>query len=353
MPRFPLGSRAARAVATTLVLAFALGAASRTGHAQDIRIRDLTHAEREVPIRLVGYGLVVGLDGTGDRAMGGYGARHTVRSVVNLLRNFSVEVPEQMLRTRNVAAVLVTAEISPYQRAGGRFEVQVSSIGDAVSLRGGVLWTTPLVFEVGGEPVATAQGPLLMSEGGSLRGLATVETTARIPTGGLLAMDPPRPDFAASSRLLLREPNLGTAMRIVDAVNREFGDGTAVVEDPGSVALDLPAGVNPAVTLSRIGELRVQPDRRSMIVIDGRDGTVVAGGDMVVGEAVVSHGSMTLTIGAADPAASPGVVQVDPGTTVQSVAAALHAVAAPPSAIAAIFESLRSVGALAAEVDIR
>jgi len=342
------------ALALAALLLPALGLAVPAA-AQDVRVRELTHVEREVPIRLVGYGLVVGLDGTGDRAMGGYGARHTVRSVVNLLRNFAIEVPENMLRTRNVAAVLVTAEVSPYQRAGGRFEVQVSSVGDAVSLRGGVLWTTPLVYEVGGAPVATAQGPLLMSEGGALRGYATVETTGRIPDGGLLEFDPPRPQFAAASRLLLREPDLGTALRIADAVNAELGEGTATVEDPGAIALSLPDGEPPAVLLSRIGEIRVQRDRRSRILIDGRDGTVVAGGDVVVGEAVVSHGSLTLTIGGntADDPFTPGVVRVAPGTTVQDVAAALHAVAVPPSAIAAIFESLRSIGALAAEVSIR
>ncbi len=342
------------ALASSIFALAALGLAGPAA-AQDVRVRELTHAESEVPIRLVGYGLVVGLDGTGDRAMGGYGARHTVRSVVNLLRNFAIEVPEQMLRTRNVAAVLVTAEVSPYQRAGGRFEVQVSSLGDAVSLRGGVLWTTPLVAEVGGIPLATAQGPILMSEGGAMRGYATVETTGRIPDGGLLEADLPRPRFGSASRLLLREPDLGTAIRIADAVNAELGPGTATVEDPGSVALSLPEGESTAVLLSRIGELRVQRDRRPRILIDGRDGTVVAGGDIVVGEAVVSHGSLTLTIGgsAASEQWVPGVVRVASGTTVQDVAAALHAVAAPPSAIAAIFESLRSVGALAAEVNVR
>jgi flagellar P-ring protein precursor FlgI len=352
----PRGARSWRNAALVLPILVVVGLGlAAPAAAQEVRIRDLTRPESEVPVRLVGYGLVVGLDGTGDRAMGGYGARHTVRSVVNLLRNFSIEVPEQMLRTRNVAAVLVTAEVSPYQRAGGRFEVQVSSLGDAVSLRGGVLWTTPLVAEVGGMPVATAQGPILMSEGGSMRGYATVETTGRIPDGGLLETDLPRPRFASTSRLFLREPDLGTAIRIADAVNAELGPGTATVEDPGSIALALPEDEPPAVLLSRIGELRVERDRRPRILIDGRDGTVVAGGDLVVGEAVVSHGSLTLTIGgsAASDSWTPGVVRVAPGTTVQDVAAALHAVAAPPSAIAAIFESLRSVGALAAEVSVR
>lgn len=359
--------------ATNRVIGFAIAVAVLTlgaapVYSQEVRVRDLTLADQEVPARLVGYGLVVGLDGTGDRAMGGRGAGHTVQSIVNLLRNFNVEVPAEVLRTRNVAAVLVTAEASPYLRAGGRFQVQVASLGDASSLRGGMLWTTPLVGEVAGQPLATAQGTLLMSEGGQPRRYGQVETTGRIPDGGMLVNDLPRPDFHGTSRLLLREPDLDTAARIAEAINESIAPGTATIEDPGSVALEL-ADDGRADALMRIGELRVSPDRRPQLVIDARDGTVVAGGEIVVGEAVVSHGEMTLAIGGTPPAPAPvvmddedddglpapmtGQVHVAPGTTVQDVAAALHAVAARPTAIAAIFESLRSIGAIAAEVRVR
>jgi flagellar P-ring protein FlgI len=329
---------------------FMAGAAA----AQEIRIRDLTIQDQLVPVRLVGYGLVVGLDGTGDRVQGGQSSGQTVQSVANLLRRFDVEVPPEMLRLRNVAAVLVTAEVSPYLRPGGRFEVHVSSVADARSVRGGVLWMTPLISEVGGEPVATAQGNLLISDGGVGRGSYTVETTARIPTGGLLERDMPRPAFASSSRLLLREPDLGTATRIAAAVNAGVGAGTASVEDPGSVALNLPADLAQRMTtLSRVEELRVQPLRQTRIIIDGRDGTVVAGGDLTIGEAVVSHGAVTLTVGSAGGTASPGEVRVPGGTSAQQIASALHALQTPATEIAAIFESLREVGALAAEVVIR
>ena len=128
-----------------LLGSLALGAPM--AQAQDAKIRDLTISEGAAPIRLVGYGLAVGLDGTGDRDGGSRGAGMTVQSVANLLRNFNVEVPAEVLRMRNVAAVLVTAEVSPYLRSGGRFDVHVSSLGDARSLRGGVLWMTPLVAE--------------------------------------------------------------------------------------------------------------------------------------------------------------------------------------------------------------
>src|SRR5690606_5932527 len=174
----------------TLACAIATPAA-----AQQATVSDLAVPEGAVPVRLVGYGLVVGLDGTGDRALGSTGARHTVQSIVNLLRNFDIEVPAEMLRTRNVAAVLVTAELSPWLRAGGTFDVNVSSIGDATSLRGGVLWATPLVAGPGGPAYATAQGPLSISAGMTVSAHMRNENTARIPNGGLMRLDLPRADF--------------------------------------------------------------------------------------------------------------------------------------------------------------
>jgi flagellar P-ring protein precursor FlgI len=333
--------------------------------AQETRIRDLTVSGGDIPVRLLGYGLVVGLDGTGDRVVGGFSSGHTVRSVANLLRRFDVEVPEQMLRTRNVAAVLVTAEASPYLRPGGRFDVHVASVGDAVSLRGGVLWMTPLAPDPSMPPVATAQGALMVSETSQvgLGGNYTVETTAVLPAGGLLEQGMPVPDFATAPVLYLRSPDMATASRIADAVNASLGDGTAAVQDPGAVALQLQgdAATNAPAALAQVGELLVEPLRYARVVIDGRAGTVVAGGGIRVGEAVVSHGSITLSIGGRPTAGagaggelpSPGDLRLDPGVTVQDVAAALHAVAAPPQAIASVFESLRQVGALTAQLVVR
>lgn len=326
--------------------------------AQSTRIRDLTVSGGDIPVRLLGYGLVVGLDGTGDRVVGGFSSGQTVRSVANLLRRFDVEVPEQMLRTRNVAAVLVTAESSPYLRPGGRFDVHVASIGDAVSLRGGVLWMTPLAADPNLPPVATAQGALMVSEafqGGG--GGYAVETTAILPGGGLLEQALGVPDYSTAPVLYLRSPDLATASRIAEAVNGEMGEGTATVQDPGAVSILLQgdAAQAPAASLAQVGEIRVEPLRSARVVIDGRGGTVVAGGDIRVGEAVVSHGSLTLNIGAAPSGGMgvPGDLRLDPGVTVQDIAAALHGVAAPPQAIASVFQALQQVGALSAQVVIR
>lgn len=326
-------------------------------HGQEmIRVRDLTIEDRTIPVRLMGYGLVVGLDGTGDKASGGKQGGMTVNSIVNLLRRFGVTLPLEAMKSKNVAAVLVTAEVSPYLRAGGKFEIHVSSVGDARSLRGGVLWMTPLLSDVGSEPVATAQGPVLMADLGAKGGSGAIENSARIPTGGLLENDLPRPQYAQSSSLILREPDVTMAGRIATAINREMGDGTATVDDPGSISLKLKESAKEDRTalFSRIQDLRVQPQRIARLIIDARDGTIVAGGDLTVGEATVSHGGVTITIGANDTtAAPPGNLRMATGTPVTRVAAALHAVQAPPSEIAAIFESLRQIGAIAAEIVIR
>jgi flagellar P-ring protein precursor FlgI len=251
--------------------------------------------------------------------------------------------------------------------------VHVSSLGDARSLRGGVLYMAPLVAEAGGRPVAVAQGTLLLSEAADQRsryGAPPVpETTARIPGGGQLEADLPRPTFAGATRLLLKEPDVTTASRIAAAVNAALGPNTARVEDPGAVALALPDSGDRAATLGRILALGARPERTARIVIDARDGTVVAGGELAIGSAVVSHAGVTLSIGGdgAAPAAGapsatparaadagiPGDVRVAPGSSVQRVAAALHAVQTPASDIAAIFAALREVGALQAEVVVR
>ena len=344
-----------QAIAAIIGGAAAVVVSGATAHAQDmIHVRDLTIEDKAIPVRLMGYGLVIGLDGTGDRSSGGKQGGMTVNSVVNLLRRFGIQVPVEAMKTRNVAAVLVTAEVSPYLRPGGRFEVHVSSLGDARSLRGGVLWMTPLQSDVGGQPTATAQGPVLMADIGT-KGSSAVENSSRIPTGGLLELDLPRPQFVASSKLLLRDPDVTMATRIASAINKELGDNTATVEDPGSIALNIKdQKEDRASLLARIQDMRVQPQRTARLIIDSRDGTIIAGGDLTVGEATVSHGGITITVGATDTAAAlPSNLRMAPGTPVTRIAAALHAVQAAPSEIAAIFESLRAIGAIAADVVVR
>ncbi len=345
-----------RHVLAWLCIATALLIAVAEVSAQESRVRDLVLADMVPPVRLMGYGLVTGLAGTGDRVSGTAGAAQTVTSIVNLLRRFDVEVPAELLRTKNVAAVLVTAEVSPYLRPGGRFEVRVSSVGDAASLRGGVLWMTPMVADAGQRPVGGAQGALLLSPSAMSRASSEPTNTARIPDGGVLEAEIPHPPLASSTKLLLREPDLGTATRIAAAIDSVFATpGTAKVDDPGSISLaPKDTGTSLAATLARIRDVRLRPDRAARVIIDARDGTVIAGGELLVGEAVISHAGITLTVGTVtDTSRIRGDLRVAPGTSVQRIASALHAIQTTPAEIAAIFEGLRSVGAISAEIVVR
>lgn len=349
----------ARARIGLLALALAVLAVPRAGIAApaSARIRDVAARPGDVPRRLVGYGLVVGLDGTGDRSFGGvYSTTPTVRSVVNLLKRFQVEVPPERLRLRNVAAVLVTAEVSPYLRAGGRFEVQVSALGDATSLQGGVLWMTPMVGDVGQPAVATAQGAVFVATGDENRSfLWRGGNSGRIPQGGLLEVDPPAV-AAAAPRLLLRQPDLVTARLVAQAVRAAYGDSTARVEDPGAVALNPPRGgaENVSEFLAAVDTLPITVEGPARIVIDRRDGTVVAGGGVRVAAAVISHRGITLQIGGGTVGANAnGLVRMDAQASVEDVAAGLHAAGARSDDLVAIFEALQAAGALQAQVVVR
>lgn len=331
--------------------------------AQESAIRDLIMPGTAAPVRLMGYGIVTGLAGTGDRVKGLNGSRQTVQSIVNILRRFDIEVPPDLLQTKNVAAVLVTAEVSPYLRSGGRFEVHVSSIGDAQSLRGGVLFMTPLVADVGGRPVGGAQGVMLVGGSAGGRQEGTASTTARIPDGGVLEAELPRPKAAAGTTLLLKEPDLGTALRIVAAIDSAYGGrGNATVEDPGAITLTLrDTGSSLAEQVGRIRDLRVRPTRVARLVIDARDGTIVAGGELPVSESTVSHGGITINIGTGttpapvtgDSVTARSDVRVPAGTSVRMIASALHALQATPQEMTAIFEALRAANAINCEVIVR
>jgi len=317
-------------------------------------IGDLTTPANTVPRRLVGYGLVTGLDGTGDRSFGTLnGETPTVRSVVNLLKRFNVVVPPEAMRPRNVAAVLVTAEVSPWLRSGGRFDVQVASLGDATSLHGGVLWITPLVSDPNQPPSATAQGALLIDGDEARISWYRRGNSGRVPAGGVLEVDAPM--GAQVPKLALREPNLAAATRIAAAIVAAYGEGSAKVEDPGSVALTPPAqsADNLLGFLAALDTLPVSVPGPARVLISARDGTVVAGGDLRIGAAAVSREGITLRIGGADSTVGPGSFRMEPGASVQDVAAGLHAAGATSKDLAAIFGALVDVGALRAELVVR
>jgi flagellar P-ring protein precursor FlgI len=291
-------------------------------------------------------------------------------------------VPSDRLLLRNVAAVLVTAEVSPYLRPGGRFEVQVASLGDATSLRGGVLWITPLTMGPEAAAIASAQGPLPvpMEDHSRFVGGRT-SGSARITDAGILEMSLPASP-APSPLLMLKSPDLGAASRIVAAINAARGPGTALLSDAGAITLKLPGGTTDSVPtfLAAIDTLPVMVPALPRIVIDARSGIVVAGGDIHVSNAVVSIKGITVRVGdsvvvlpapaqlpsapgsaplptappvAFLPAAPPGLLALGPGSTVRDIAAGLQALGALPAEVAAVFDGLRAAGAITAPVIIR
>jgi flagellar P-ring protein precursor FlgI len=342
-----------RALAAVLLAALAIVG---TTAALAARVGDLTRRPGDVPRRLVGYGLVVGLDGSGDRSFAVAGGNTpTVRSVVNVLRRFGIEVPSERLRARNVAAVLVTAEVSPWLRAGGRFDVQVSALGDATSLDGGTLWMTPLQPGPEAEPVASAQGVLEMPRDGASRGRwGSQSNRGRVADGGILETDPAA-SAAPEPRLFLRQPDPRIADRIARAIDAAFGAGTARVEDPGAIALN-PARADSSALgawLAAVDTVGVAIEAPVRVVLSKRDGTVVAGGDLRVGPAVVSHRGITLRIGGAGGRGSEGLVDVAADAPVRDVVAGLHAAGASADDLIAVLGALQAAGALAAEVVVR
>jgi flagellar P-ring protein precursor FlgI len=263
------------------------------------RIKDLVEFEGVRGNDLVGYGLVVGLDGTGD---GIRNSPFTEEALQNLLERLGVNVTGEEFRPRNVAAVLVTATLPPFARAGGRIDVTVSTIGDAKSLLGGTLIMTPL-NAADGEIYAVAQGAVI-SGGARAQGDAAsvtqgVPTSGAIPGGARVEREVAF-DFGQMTevRLAVRDPDFTTAARIEAAVNEAFGGPVSRMSDAGTVDIDLTRlrGWTPAQAMARIENIEVSPSQKARVVVDHRSGTIVLGSDVRVSRIAVSQGNLTLRV---------------------------------------------------------
>jgi flagellar P-ring protein precursor FlgI len=262
------------------------------------RIKDLVEIEGVRGNDLVGYGLVVGLSGTGDSIRN---SPFTEEALANLLERLGVNVSGEQFRPQNVAAVIVTATLPPFARAGGRVDVTVSAIGDADSLLGGTLVMTPL-NAADGEIYAVAQGPILAG-GINARGEAAqtqlgVPTAGSIPGGARVEREIP---FSFGDmprvRLALREPDFSTAARIEKAINARLGRPVARMDDAGTVTLDLArAEAAPAALIARIENLQVRPATKARVVIDQRSGTIVLGADVRISRVAVAQGNLAIRV---------------------------------------------------------
>jgi len=342
------------------------------------RVKDVARLDGYQSMPLVGYGLVVGLNKTGDRRQTIFSAQ----TLANMLQRFGVEVASEAIKIENIAAVMVTTELPAFVRPGGRLDVVASSVGDARSLQGGTLLATPLRGP-DGSIYALAQGPLSIGGFGGGRGGNSVMvnhlTTGRVPGGGMV-QTAQRVELKASDRIILSimDPDFTTATRLAKAVAAELGAGTSRVVDPASVAISVPEAYRASLPdlMARIEPLPLEVDAPARVVINERTGTVVVGSDVRVSAAAVAHGNLSVRISTKYNVSQPApwsakgetvvtpdeqvdvnegssqLVVLEEGTTLQAVVKALNALGVTPRDIIAIMQALKAAGALRAELVI-
>ena len=370
----PLLQKLIATVLTTALVLMPVGNA----FAGPARIKDIVDFEGVRENQLVGYGLVVGLNGTGD---GLNNSPFTKQSLQSMLERLGVNTAGENVRTANVAAVMVTANLPPFATQGSRMDVSVAALGDSDSLQGGTLLVTPLLG-ADGEVYAIAQGPVAINgfkaEGDAATIVSGVPTTGRISSGAVIEREI---DFHLGSqtslRLALRNPDLTTARRIALAVNDFIGAPTATPEDPATVRVTLPPGFNGNIVdlLTDIEQLVVETDQAAKIVIDENSGIIVIGKDVRVSSVAVAQSSLTVTI-----AEDPNVVQpaplslgqtaveanttlnanlsdtalavVNQSVTLQELVDGLNALGIAPRDLIAILQAIKATGALQAEIEV-
>jgi flagellar P-ring protein precursor FlgI len=343
------------------------------------RIKDIASVQSPKGVQLIGYGLVVGLNGTGDTQRSTF----TVQSVTSMLKRFGVTVPQTDLRLRNVGAVMVTATVSGSSKEGASVDVIVSSMGDATSLQGGTLLLTPL-SGIDGSVYASAQGPMsvggtsVRANGSEVRRNHTA--AGRIPGGAIL-------DRSITTGLkldslitiLLFQSDFTTASRIAEAINAKVGAGSAKAMDGASVRVAVPTTFQEEGKLvdfiSSVELMEINPDVMAKVIVNERTGTVVVGGNVSILPVAISHGGLNIEIETTPVISQPNafsqgqtvstrmsniaagedsttVIALNGAATVQDVAKALNSLKVTPRDIIAIFQALKEAGALKAELVI-
>lgn len=348
--------------------------------APSVRIRDIARVQSVRPNQLAGYGLVVGLNGTGDSQQ----VPFTIQSIVNMLRRFGVTVDMSTVQTKNAAAVMVSADVPAFYKNGSRLDVTVSSLGDAKSLQGGTLLQTPLL---GADDAvyAAAQGPVTLggfsaSSGGS--GVAKNHPTTGLVTGGAL-IEKEIPTTLTSSdgtiRINLADPDFSNATSIAAAINGSLGAGAAAAEDAATIVVHPTADYRDDAVrfISVIGDLTIQPSTPARVVLNERTGIVVIGGGVRIAPIAVAQGSLSVEIQSDAQVSQPGPLAltgktvVVPKTTVNAkedggpltvlrtgatlaeLVRALNALRVTPRDMVAIIQAIKAAGALYAELDVQ
>ena len=359
----------------------ALGVTSGTPAARADHIRDLCDVVGARDNQLVGYGVVTGLNGTGDDVS----VPFAKQSLESLLRRLGVQIPDQQVRLRNVAAVIVTTTIPAFVRSGGRLDVTVSSMGNARSLTGGVLIQTAL-HGADRRTYAVAQGPLVVggfsasgASGSSVQSNST--STARVPNGALVEREiPMSPNQNGKLVLALRAPDFATASRVAEVLTKDLGTGSARALDGGAIEVKPPSSFKDrwVELIAHVGELDVDPVQNARVVINERTGTIVVGGEVRLSPVAIAQGGITITVHeqkdvsqpemfsnrgktaivdhsevAAEEKPSNGLAYVEGATTLADVAKALSMLGVSPRDLASILQALKAAGALRAEVVVQ
>ncbi|MBI1791494.1 MAG: flagellar basal body P-ring protein FlgI [Acidobacteria bacterium] len=342
------------------------------------RLKELVALEGVRDNQLIGYGLVVGLNGTGDRRQTVFSAQ----SLTNMLQQMGVSVPPTAIQVRNTAAVMVTGTLPPFAQPGSRIDVTAAAIGDAANLQGGLLVMTTLKG-VDGQPYAMAQGPVVT--GGFIAGRGGTSQTLNHPTVGRVPggaiVERPAPSVAPSSRLRLqlRQADFTTAARIAEAVNKKFPSAGPIAKAENSVVIQVAVPPEYAARsiefVAELERVQVDADRPARVVINERTGTIVMGKEVRVSPVAIMHGNLSVQIETSFAVSQPnplsqGTTQVVPqigvgvkeekarnivlkeGATVEELVRALMAIGSTPRDVIAILQSLRSAGALEAELEV-
>lgn len=362
-----------------LPLAVFLTGVSLPGNAEAARVKDIAFIDGVRPNQLVGYGLVVGLDGTGDKSS----AVYTTQSIANMLNKMGLKFDPSAIKVKNTAAVLITAELPAFAKAGMKVDVLVSSLGDATSLQGGTLIATPLRGH-DGAVYSVAQGNIALAGFSAGAGGAKVaknhQTAGKIPNGGIIEKEVAlqlsgKPELFLS----LRNPDFTTARNMSDAINRNFSANVAQAVDAGSIRLQVPAPdfSNGVVGfISRIEAIDVATDSITRVVVNERTGTVVMGESVRISTVAVSHGDISIEIKTQYLISQPRafsekgetvvvpyedvevnerksrLVVLPESVTLGEVVRALNLVGVTPRDLVAILQAIKAAGALQAELEI-
>ena len=342
--------------------------------AAQTRLKDISKISGADNRQLIGYGLVVGLQGTGDSTA----SQATLQSIVNMLEHFNLSVPEGRVRPNNTAAVMVTAIMPPFADLGSHFDVIVSSVGDARSLEGGQLLMAPLVGTTDNRIYAIAQGAV--SFGGfnqdtrGSRQRQNYMNTGRVPDGAIVQISNNNNiSQDGELKILLNQPDFTTAQRVTEAINTLLGMNLATADNASSITIIVPDEIilneNLISFISDIENIEVNPQQAARVVINERTGTIVAGGNVRLSPVALAHGNLLITLPDPDEVLQGGQFNLEryitimdsreerrmfylESATVQELAQALNAIRVTPRDMIAIFQALKESGSLHAELRI-